>query len=140
MLRAVSGNLEPDLKVASFLTLLVVLFVSGCIPWGQRADTGSSLANHVPSIVSLEAKQDAIYLLDSCLVECIASDQDGDDLTYEWSASGGYITGEGASVAWTAPEVEGTYTVTVMVSDAEAGGATESVDINVKRRGSGCRA
>ena len=62
-------------------------------------------------------------------VECSASDPDGDELSYVWSAPGGTITGEGAAVSWAAPEKSGTYTITVTVADGRGGQAAETIDI-----------
>jgi hypothetical protein len=50
-------------------------------------------------------------------VTCNASDSDGDALSYNWSASGGNITGTGAIVNWTAPGEVGMYDISVVVAD-----------------------
>ena len=89
-------------------------------------------ANQAPAITNLEARQSVVGPLDSCVVECIASDPDGDELTYEWSASKGNITGGGATVAWSAPEMEGVYSIVVKVADGNEGEATDSITITVK--------
>ena len=102
--------------------LVAVIFLIG----------GCALANHPPSINSLEAKQDVISPLDSCLIECVASDEDGDELSYEWSASEGKINGNGATVAWSAPKYEGVYNIMVKVTDGNGGKASGSVTITVK--------
>jgi len=99
----------------------VVLLVGGCVP-----------VNNPPVITSLKAKLEVIFPLDSCLIECIASDEDGDELVYEWSVSEGEINGNGAAVAWTAPEQEGIYNIMVSVTDGKDGEATDSVTIIVK--------
>jgi len=54
-------------------------------------------ANHPPIITSLQAEPEAVLLSASCQIECIASDKDGDQLSYEWLASKGDIEGEGAT-------------------------------------------
>jgi hypothetical protein len=71
---------------------------------------------------------------DSCTVSCAASDADGDTLTYTWSATDGTITGTGESVSWTAPDAEGTYTISVEVSDGHGGTASDSCDIVVEMK------
>jgi hypothetical protein len=107
---------------ASFILLGIFIFLTGsCTP-----------ANHHPVIASLKAKQNVIAPLDSCVIECTASDPDGDELTYEWSASKGKITGAGATVAWSAPEAEGIYNIMVKVSDGNDGEANGSITIRVK--------
>lgn len=68
-------------------------------------------------------------------VSCIAIDPDGDDLTYTWSASAGSVSGSGPEVAWTAPDKEATYTITVVVSDGRGGELARDVDVKVKKSG-----
>ena len=62
-------------------------------------------------------------------VTVVATDENGDPLSYQWSASGGVrISGSGATVTVTASK-SGTYTVSVIVSDGQGGAATASVDV-----------
>jgi len=89
------------------------------------------LANHRPAITSLEAEPERVLPSGSCQIVCTASDRDGDELSYEWSTTGGNISGTGAAVNWTAPEEVGTYDVTVAVTDGYGGSATDSLPINV---------
>ena len=63
---------------------------------------------------------------------CNATDPDGDELSYGWSAGGGEITGEGATVNWTAPNSVGSYNVTVIVIDGRGGEDMEKVTIEVR--------
>jgi len=70
--------------------------------------------------------------LGSCQIACNASGRDGDQLSYNWSANGGEINGEGATVTWTAPRSEGSYNVTVIVTDGHGGEDTDYVIITVK--------
>jgi hypothetical protein len=64
-------------------------------------------------------------------VTCTASDPDGDELSYEWTASGGNITGTGAVVNWTAPEAVDIYDITVVVTDGHGEKATRSMHLSV---------
>jgi len=89
------------------------------------------LANHRPAITSLEAEPERVLPSGSCQIVCTASDRDGDELSYEWSTSGGDISGTGAVVNWTAPEEVGMYDITVVVTDGYGGSATDSLPINV---------
>jgi hypothetical protein len=63
---------------------------------------------------------------------CNATDPDGDELSYGWSAARGGITGEGATVTWTAPNSVGSYNVTVIVIDGRGGEVTKKVTIEVR--------
>jgi hypothetical protein len=89
------------------------------------------LANHRPAITNLEAPE-RVLPSGICQILCTASDRDGDDLSYNWSASGGNITGTGASVNWTAPDSEGFYDVTVWVTDGRSTEVMKQVTIIVK--------
>ena len=101
------------------LTLCIILG-SSCTPF-----------NNHPVISSLHAEKDSVALSGSSKVECVASDPDGDSLTYAWSATGGTFSGAGPVVTWTAPEILGTYTLTVDVTDGKAGEATMQLTIEV---------
>jgi len=79
------------------------------------------LGNHGPVITGLQATPETVSPEGTCQVACNATGPDGDELSYNWSASGGKITGEGATIVWTAPGSVGSYNITVTVSDS--GGA-----------------
>jgi hypothetical protein len=90
------------------------------------------LANHLPAITSLKAEPGRVIPSGSCQIVCTATDHDGDELSYNWSASGGGINGEGATVIWTAPNSVGFYDVTVNVTDGRGGEAMKTITIEVK--------
>jgi hypothetical protein len=90
------------------------------------------LANHRPAITSLEAEPERVLPSRSCQIVCTAIDADGDELSYNWSASGGNISGTGASVNWTAPDSEGSYDVTVWVTDGHGVEVMKQVTITVR--------
>ena len=115
--------LKPNSWINSLAILVVfILTMGGCVP-----------ANHPPNITGLKAKQDVLLPLSSCLIECVASDEDGDELSYEWTASEGKILDvNGATIAWSAPKSEGIYNIMVQVADGDGGEATSSVTITVK--------
>ena len=81
----------------------------------------------IPTITNLEAEPNWTAPLGSLQVTCIASDSDGDELSYEWSKSGGNITGTGSEVIWTAPEEVGMYDITVVVTNSQGRKDTESM-------------
>jgi len=110
-------------KVNKWMTSLTVLavtilFIGGCVP-----------ANQPPVITSLQAERELVLTPGSCQVECVASDPEGGELNYEWHASGGNISGEGATTTWIAPDEVGEYVVSVNVTDADGNWATQSVTI-----------
>jgi len=87
----------------------------------------SSCSSTWPHITSLEAEAEWVAPLDGLQVTCNASDRDGDELSYEWSTTGGSITGTGSEVIWTAPEEAGMYGITVVVEDSQDRKDTESI-------------
>jgi len=89
------------------------------------------LANHRPVITHLDALE-RVVPNGKCEIMCIASDRDGDPLSYNWSASGGSISGTGAAVNWTAPDSLGSYNVTVTVTDGRGGEVMKQVTIEVR--------
>ena len=65
----------------------------------------------------------------SCEIECIVSG--GYNLSYEWTASEGDISGSGYSVTWTAPSHRCEALVTVTISDGSGRTATENIVFHV---------
>ncbi|SDK72760.1 Concanavalin A-like lectin/glucanases superfamily protein [Catalinimonas alkaloidigena] len=92
---------------------------------------GESVANVPPRIKALASADSVVAQGDSALFYCTAEDQDGDSLTYTWSATGGTFQGSGAAVAWIAPDTSGTFTLTCTVSDGQGGTATAQDTIRV---------
>jgi hypothetical protein len=84
--------------------------------------------NQPPVIDSLTAEKEILTLAETQIV-CQASDADGDTLTYQWSADGGTITGEGSTITWAAPDTSDNYTIKVTVSDGKGGAVTQSIGI-----------
>jgi hypothetical protein len=114
------------------LTILTMLMVTGCTLFTALPEIES--VNTPPEISSLEPSATSVVLEGSCTVSCAASDADGDTLTYDWTATGGTITGEGSTVTWIAPAAEGSYTITVSVSDGKGGTASDSCTVTTEIR------
>jgi hypothetical protein len=112
--------------------LVIIVIVVAAVLLAILFDT--MLANHQPAITSLKAPE-IVIPLGSCQIICTASDRDGDALSYNWSTSGGHISGTGASVNWTAPPLVGShsaYYVTVWVTDGRGGEDMKQVTITVR--------
>jgi hypothetical protein len=116
-------------KLAILLVIAVLLLSSAC-NLSSPTPPPPPPPNQPPTINSLTAEKEASTLSESQIV-CEANDTDGDTLTYQWSADGGTIKGEGSSVAWVAPDTAGNYTVKVAVTDGKGGEATDSTTIAV---------
>jgi hypothetical protein len=97
----------------------------------QRSLDITVSANQAPKISSLTASPSGILYGGSTLLTCIASDPDGDVVTYSWSASEGSITGVGNKVTWIAPSKSGSFNVTVVVSDGKGGETRGNVMVTV---------
>jgi len=90
------------------------------------------LANHRPAITILAAEAERVLPRGNCQIVCNATDPDGDELSYNWSADRGEIHGEGATVTWTAPRSAGSYNITVTVIDGRGGEVIDYVTIIVR--------
>jgi len=87
--------------------------------------------NHRPVIESLTAKPRVVVKDGTSVIECVASDSDGDELTYRWEVTGGSISGRGATITWTAPSIEGNYTIRVIVTDSLGSGDSKDLAVVV---------
>ena len=88
-------------------------------------------ANQSPIISSLSANPSGILYGGTTLLTCVASDPDGDTVTYNWSASAGSISGVGNKVTWIAPSKSGSFNITVLVSDGKGGQTQGNVLVTV---------
>jgi hypothetical protein len=117
--------MKPIFSQSKWLAILIIpaiatLLLSGCP------------ANQPPVISDLTVNSEGeINPGVSYQIECTASDPNEDELIYTWSADGGYISGVGSTVSWTAPDEASAYTITVEVSDTRKGIATEQLTLNV---------
>jgi len=87
--------------------------------------------NHNPTITNIFADPSIIDIGETSQISCIATDLDGDSLTYIWTAPYGTINGTGSTVAWTAPLTVGHYYVWCAVNDGQGGQAIDTVGITV---------
>lgn len=115
-------NRKTYLAITVIAAATVLFLASSC----------TTSTNNQPIITALEPAAEGVVPLGSLQVVCTASDPDGDELSYEWSASAGEIDGAGDTVTWVAPASEGSYGVVVVVTDGHGGQATDSVTIAVR--------
>ena len=88
-------------------------------------------ANQSPVISSLVADPSGVLYGGSTTITCIATDPDGDLVSYSWSASEGSISGVGNMVTWVAPNKGGDFNVTVILSDGKGGETTGNIRVTV---------
>jgi sugar lactone lactonase YvrE len=91
--------------------------------------------NSSPVITSLIPEADSVFVGASIFVVASATDPDGDPLSYQWSATGGTISGDNdidpEAIIWTAPQTGGDYTITVTVTDGRGGQGSQGVSVAV---------
>jgi len=91
--------------------------------------------NHSPVIESLTAEPSSVLQGETITVECLASDSDGDELTYMWTAEDGDFAGDGSIVTWAAPMDCKYYNLTVLVADGRGGETSKELQVRVKKPG-----
>jgi hypothetical protein len=87
--------------------------------------------NQPPEISSLTANPSGVSRGGSATVKCVATDPDGDVINYIWSASGGDISGFGDTATWIAPDKDGNFYITVVLSDGKGGETTDKIMVTV---------
>jgi len=117
-------------KLVMLLTITVLLLGSACtlLPTPPPPPPPPPPPNQPPVIESITAEKEIPTLTETQVV-CKASDADGNTLTYQWSADGGTITGEGSTITWAAPDTSDNYTIKVSVSDGKGDTVTKSITI-----------
>lgn len=115
-------------------TILMAGLLSFQLACGQPETEPSKIAvneqNHNPVIESIISPRDAFSNMDVELA-CVASDADGDNLSYKWSAEAGDIKSEGENALWMPPGKMGTYAIALAVTDGKGGEAKETINIRV---------
>lgn len=99
---------------------------------GSDSPTGEISVNRLPS-VSASCDPCRVRQGFTVRLEAEASDPDGDEVSYSWSAEQGSFIGEtnGASALWRAPGEAGSMTIRVTVSDGEGGSASAEAVVAV---------
>ncbi|MCF6217624.1 MAG: hypothetical protein L3J62_04165 [Gammaproteobacteria bacterium] len=130
-----NGNYELEVPVGQPVTLFAV---------GQMATTVTVVDENTPQVVNFEianrapvinhitrAPEGAVDNGQAVVLTASASDEDGDTLSYSWSAGqGSFNTTSGASVTWSAPAVgSGTAILTVVVTDGKGGEVSQNIAI-----------
>jgi len=64
-------------------------------------------------------------------IECLASTNASGEMVYEWSSTGGQISGEGSIITWSAPDTVGYVTVTAKVFDGLGNWVSKNVLLQV---------
>lgn len=101
-------------RIAVLALVLAGFLVSGC-----EKDDPASPSNHAPTIHRIDSRIEGSGLQASYHLRCLAEDEDGDELSYAWQASSGHFPmgTDADSTVWEPPATEGSFCVTVSVSD-----------------------
>jgi hypothetical protein len=117
------------MKQFVLVLLLMMLVVFGC----SKDDDDSSptgVTNNAPTIRSITSNPVNVGRQQSAYITCVATDSDGDSLTYFWRATSGSISGDDETIRWSAPSIDGNYWVAVTVSDGREV-AIDSLELTV---------
>jgi len=104
------------------LSLALLMLISGC----GEPDPDS------PIIFSIETEPEIISPGELSTITVEAGDADSEELFYIWTVSSGTIQGDGKTVTWLPPEIEGRYELIVTVSDG-SNSVSETVVLRVSR-------
>jgi hypothetical protein len=88
--------------------------------------------NVPPTILRFNALPRKLQPGTAAVIMCMATDADGDTLSYFWSSASGAIGGGGTAVSWTSPSVAGNYYVRCRVEDGHGGSTTDSIGLEVR--------
>ncbi len=117
--------------IAAFSARLVLVsIVLGIVALSGSA-CGGEPVNQTPIISSVSGEPVNVAPGGTATITCVASDPDGDRLSYTWSTTGGSLSGTGKSVTFTAPDAAGTYLIGVTVADGKGGTADKSHTVTV---------
>ena len=130
-------RLDVPASVRQGRTMVPLRFVSEAlgfrVAWDEATAT-VTVGSALPQIAALTVNPTAVHRGQQVSIVTLASDPDGDSLTYAYDVSGGHISGSGSSVVWHAPARAGTHHVTVQVSDGTGGVASRSLYVLVANR------
>jgi hypothetical protein len=113
------------LPAGVLILAIAALDLAGC----EKTESGPT--NEAPVITSLSASSTTTTEKQPVTLVVVASDPEGDGLSYEWIApSGSFNTTHSDTVIWTAPEEEGIFSITLRVDDS-VNVSTGSIDIGV---------
>jgi hypothetical protein len=93
--------------------------------------------NYPPVIEALVAEERIIDLNGTTSVSCLASDENGDPLTYTWEAGEGTIEGSGNSITYSAPASDANVYIVCEVTDSEMASDKDSLLVLVRDPSSG---
>ena len=118
------------LVIALVILIIVTVLISGCALYSESKPSETETKGLV--IRYLMAPKQVVPSRGADVL-CVATDEGGGILNYEWSATGGKIEAkkDPENILWVAPDKTGNYTVKVVVANAKGNKATKSVNMLV---------
>ena len=107
------------MKSAKFHAVALSMIIAALL-WSLGCGGDAEVSNTAPSEVAIVGTSCFIEAGGTLALAASATDEDGDPLTYRWTATAGSFdpaSATGASVQWTAPAAEGAATITLTVTD-----------------------
>ena len=108
-------------KIMLFILIIISPLASAC----------TVSVNQPPKISSLEADTMFAYPMGKAELQCIATDPDGDNMTFKWSCTDGTFLGTGPIVTWKAPNAYGNFHIMVNVEDSKGSSSQGTLTIGV---------
>jgi len=91
-----------------------------------------AIQNQLPLISSLTATPENVIVGNPIQLQCVASDPDGDQISYQWSCeTGTFSNANNAETNWTAPLNPVKAEIIISVTDLDGGVAVDTVFVNV---------
>jgi hypothetical protein len=115
------------MKYKGVVAILFICCVIGC---SNNENPVSSGDNSDPQILAVTFSPDIIRAGESCLVNCKATDQDNDNLSYKWNIVGN-ISGSGSSIFYTPSACCGQPIIEITVEDGKGGSVDTMITVNL---------
>ncbi len=120
--------MKKVINIVLLFSIIIILALSGC----EKKSTGSTEPeNNSPTISSFTVSPGTVAANGLASIQVSATDEDGDQLTYDFNPDAGEIVGTTSSPVWVAPDTEGTYSISVTVSDGQGGEVTSTGSLTV---------
>jgi hypothetical protein len=104
--------------------ILILLFFFACKDLPHPHNTS-------PEITTIIAADSSIASDTSVILECIAMDEDNDELQYTWISEEGHFEGVGRIVCWYPPQISGNFNIICEVQDPFGGMDRANIFIQV---------